>query len=250
MAIARAHRLRSRRCWSATSRPATSTARPRDEILELLQMLNREHGKTIVMVTHDPKAAEYAQPSAASRQGHARDGIARAVTSPLVKYLPLLWAGLFRKKTRTILTLLSVVVAFLLLRPAAGGAVAFESGADTADAKRLLTTARYSIIEPLPMRVPAAASSRCRAWWAWPTPTGSAPSTRTRATRFPCSRSTRSAISACTRSSPSRPTHREALRQDAHRGGGRQAPGRAVRLEGRAEAADQLGDPRQARTAT
>jgi len=23
-------------------------------------MLNREHGKTIVMVTHDPKAAEYA----------------------------------------------------------------------------------------------------------------------------------------------------------------------------------------------
>jgi putative ABC transport system ATP-binding protein len=31
-----------------------------DEILGLLQTLNREHGKTIVMVTHDPKAAEYA----------------------------------------------------------------------------------------------------------------------------------------------------------------------------------------------
>ncbi|MBK8068275.1 MAG: ABC transporter ATP-binding protein [Rhodanobacteraceae bacterium] len=31
-----------------------------DEILTLLQRLNREHGKTIVMVTHDPKAAEYA----------------------------------------------------------------------------------------------------------------------------------------------------------------------------------------------
>jgi putative ABC transport system ATP-binding protein len=29
-------------------------------ILELLQTLNRDHGKTIVMVTHDPKAAEYA----------------------------------------------------------------------------------------------------------------------------------------------------------------------------------------------
>jgi putative ABC transport system ATP-binding protein len=26
----------------------------------LLQQLNREHGKTIMMVTHDPKAAEYA----------------------------------------------------------------------------------------------------------------------------------------------------------------------------------------------
>src|ERR1700758_5621523 len=31
-----------------------------DEILHLLQVLNREHGKTIVMVTHDPKAAEFA----------------------------------------------------------------------------------------------------------------------------------------------------------------------------------------------
>jgi putative ABC transport system ATP-binding protein len=31
-----------------------------DEILNLLQVLNREHGKTIVMVTHDPKAAEFA----------------------------------------------------------------------------------------------------------------------------------------------------------------------------------------------
>jgi putative ABC transport system ATP-binding protein len=31
-----------------------------DEILRLLQVLNREHGKTIVMVTHDAQAAEYA----------------------------------------------------------------------------------------------------------------------------------------------------------------------------------------------
>ena len=31
-----------------------------EDVLGLLQMLNRQHGKTIVMVTHDPKAAEYA----------------------------------------------------------------------------------------------------------------------------------------------------------------------------------------------
>jgi putative ABC transport system ATP-binding protein len=32
-----------------------------EDVLGLLQMLNRDHGKTIVMVTHDPKAAEYAR---------------------------------------------------------------------------------------------------------------------------------------------------------------------------------------------
>ena len=32
-----------------------------DEVLELLQALNRDHGKTIVMVTHDPHAAQRAR---------------------------------------------------------------------------------------------------------------------------------------------------------------------------------------------
>ncbi len=31
-----------------------------EDILTLLQQLNRDHGKTIIMVTHDPKAAEHA----------------------------------------------------------------------------------------------------------------------------------------------------------------------------------------------
>ena len=31
-----------------------------DEIMSLLQRLNRDHGKTIVMVTHDPRAASFA----------------------------------------------------------------------------------------------------------------------------------------------------------------------------------------------
>jgi len=63
----------------------------------------------------------------------------------------LVCAQLFRRKTRTVLTLLSVIVAFLLFGLLQAVQVAFESGADTADAGRLLTTARYSIIEPLPM---------------------------------------------------------------------------------------------------
>jgi putative ABC transport system ATP-binding protein len=32
-----------------------------EDILTLLQQLNRDHGKTIIMVTHDPKAAEHAR---------------------------------------------------------------------------------------------------------------------------------------------------------------------------------------------
>jgi putative ABC transport system ATP-binding protein len=40
-----------------------------DEVLHLLQILNRNHGKSIVMVTHDPKAAEFA-----SRQLHMDKG--------------------------------------------------------------------------------------------------------------------------------------------------------------------------------
>lgn len=32
-----------------------------DEILEMLQLLNRDFGKTIIMVTHDPEAAKYAK---------------------------------------------------------------------------------------------------------------------------------------------------------------------------------------------
>jgi putative ABC transport system ATP-binding protein len=41
-----------------------------DEILDLLQALNRDHGKTIVMVTHDPHAA-----ARASRTLHLEKGV-------------------------------------------------------------------------------------------------------------------------------------------------------------------------------
>jgi putative ABC transport system ATP-binding protein len=49
------------------------------EIMLLLQLLNRQHGKTIVMVTHDPKAAEYAQRSLHLDKGTLApaDGLAR-----------------------------------------------------------------------------------------------------------------------------------------------------------------------------
>ena len=49
-----------------------------EQILGLLQIVNREHGKTIVMVTHDPKAAERATRQLHLDKGQLIDAGARA----------------------------------------------------------------------------------------------------------------------------------------------------------------------------
>ena len=49
-----------------------------EEILALPQSLNRDHGKTIVMVTHDPKAAEYATHTLHLDKGHLVESVAHA----------------------------------------------------------------------------------------------------------------------------------------------------------------------------
>ena len=41
-----------------------------DEILSTLQILNRDLGKTVVMVTHDPAAARYARRTLHLDKGH------------------------------------------------------------------------------------------------------------------------------------------------------------------------------------
>jgi putative ABC transport system ATP-binding protein len=50
-----------------------------EDILGLLQMLNRQHGKTIIMVTHDPKAASYALHELHLDKGQLMDASAMAV---------------------------------------------------------------------------------------------------------------------------------------------------------------------------
>jgi putative ABC transport system ATP-binding protein len=50
-----------------------------DEILDLLQALNRDHGKTIVMVTHDPHAAQRAR-----RTMHLEKGVLADESLPAV----------------------------------------------------------------------------------------------------------------------------------------------------------------------
>lgn len=67
-----------------------------------------------------------------------------------MKYLPLLWAGLFRKKTRTLLTLLSVAAAFTLFGLLDAVRVAFNAQNSVAGIDRLIVASRFSIIQPLP----------------------------------------------------------------------------------------------------
>jgi putative ABC transport system permease protein len=67
-----------------------------------------------------------------------------------MKFWPLLWSNLRRRKARTLFTFLSVVVAFVLFGYLAAVRVAFRAGVDVAGADRLFVTRKTSIIQPLP----------------------------------------------------------------------------------------------------
>jgi putative ABC transport system permease protein len=70
-----------------------------------------------------------------------------------MKYFSLIWAQLFRSKTRTLLTLLSVVAAFLLFGMLDSVRVAFSSGGSVEGANRLIVASRLSITQSLPIRL-------------------------------------------------------------------------------------------------
>jgi putative ABC transport system permease protein len=68
-----------------------------------------------------------------------------------VKYLHLVWSTLFRRKTRTIFTIVSVIAAFLLfgLLDSVRGAFA-NAGHNVAGANRLITMSKQSLVVALP----------------------------------------------------------------------------------------------------
>ncbi|MGY0618241.1 ABC transporter permease [Lysobacter sp. A378] len=70
-----------------------------------------------------------------------------------MKYLSLIWAQLFRSKTRTLLTLLSVIAAFMLFGMLDSVRVAFNSGGSVDGANRLIVASRLSITQTLPTRL-------------------------------------------------------------------------------------------------
>jgi putative ABC transport system permease protein len=73
-----------------------------------------------------------------------------------MKYLHLIWAALFRRKTRTILTLVSIITAFLLFGMLDAVRTSFNQAGQSANgAQRLQTGSRLSFIQPLPQALGA-----------------------------------------------------------------------------------------------
>lgn len=67
-----------------------------------------------------------------------------------MKFLSLVWSNFKRKKIRTLLTLASIVVAFMLFGYLSAIEQAFSQGVDVAGADRLVVRHKVSIIQPLP----------------------------------------------------------------------------------------------------
>ena len=68
-----------------------------------------------------------------------------------MKFLPLLWSSLWRKKIRTIFTLLSIFIAFLLFGVLMTIRGAFSFGVEIAGIDRLVLIHKVSLIMPLPV---------------------------------------------------------------------------------------------------
>ena len=68
-----------------------------------------------------------------------------------MKYFHLIWAALFRRKTRTLLTVMSIITAFLLFGTLDAVRTSFaDIGKSANGAERLQTGSKLSFIEPLP----------------------------------------------------------------------------------------------------
>ncbi|HKV10941.1 MAG TPA: FtsX-like permease family protein [Thermoanaerobaculia bacterium] len=68
-----------------------------------------------------------------------------------MKYFPLIWKNLWRRKLRTFFTVLSVLVSFLLFGILSAVDTAFTSGVEVSGADRLLTIHKVALIQPLPI---------------------------------------------------------------------------------------------------
>jgi putative ABC transport system permease protein len=89
-----------------------------------------------------------------------------------MKFFYLVWCNLKRKKLRTTLTLMSILVAFVLYGVLSALKMALGAGVSLADANRMIVRHRISFIQPLPhsymariARVPGVASVSHMSWF-------------------------------------------------------------------------------------
>lgn len=67
-----------------------------------------------------------------------------------MKFLPLVWRNLMRRKVRTVFTVLSILITFILFGGLMAIRAAFSMGVEVAGADRLMTIHKVSLIQPLP----------------------------------------------------------------------------------------------------
>jgi putative ABC transport system permease protein len=89
-----------------------------------------------------------------------------------MKFLPLIWSSLGRRKARTLLTLLSIVVAFILYGYLWAIGRALDQGVSMVGADRLMVRHRVSITQPLPetyqrrlLGIPGGAQATHASWF-------------------------------------------------------------------------------------
>jgi len=89
-----------------------------------------------------------------------------------MKFFPLIWANLRRKKLRTLLTLLSILVAFLLFGYLCAIKEALNAGVSVAGADRLVVRHKVSLIQLLPEtyqarmeKIPGVVSAAHQTWF-------------------------------------------------------------------------------------
>lgn len=88
-----------------------------------------------------------------------------------MKYFSLVWAGLWRKKTRTVFTMISVVIAFLLFGLLQGINQGFSKTIGSLDVDRLYVSARTGMTDGMPIsyltRIRAVPGVRAVSMWAY-----------------------------------------------------------------------------------
>jgi putative ABC transport system permease protein len=88
-----------------------------------------------------------------------------------MKYFKLVWAGLWRKKTRTVFTMISIVIAFLLFGLLQGINQGFGTAMSNLDVDRLYVSARTGMTDGMPIsylsRIRSISGVRAVSLWAY-----------------------------------------------------------------------------------